>query len=232
MHNVARKHLRASHGQKEGESDGSWINDEGAYWLSLRVHVGLHMWQHLTTNGCVWEYTHILHCWWKSTNPVFLIHFSENCLWCLITFLENQEAISGEDIHLKKIICVNILFHTFFTLSWWILWRREGRVGGRTIREMLCRSMKNCSGILPSQLTFWEADLISSESIWLELWEITLLKITLVTAVETLCSQRDLYVEFYVVYWLMYPLKNKSFFNTWARKVMFAETFLRDHGEQ
>lgn len=42
--------------------------------------------------------------------------------------------------------------------------------------------MKNCTGILPPQLTVLEADLISGESIRLELWEITLLKITLVTA--------------------------------------------------
>ena len=42
---------------------------------------------------------------------------------------------------------------------------REG-----TVREKkLCRSMKNCTGILPPQLTVWEADLISGESIRLEL---------------------------------------------------------------
>lgn len=68
---------------------------------------------------------------------------------------------------------------------------REGREGGakwgKYQGEKLCRSMKNCSGILPPQLAVWEADLISGESIWLELWEITLLNITLVTAVET-CS--------------------------------------------
>lgn len=68
---------------------------------------------------------------------------------------------------------------------------REGREGGRSknggnIREeKLCRSMKNCSGILPPQLAVWEADLISGESIWLELWEITLLSVTSVTTVET-----------------------------------------------
>lgn len=69
------------------------------------------------------------------------------------------------------------------------------RAGGNCQEEMLCRSMKNCTGILPPQLTVWEADLISGESIWLELWEITLPKITSVTAVGTLSSQGDLYLE-------------------------------------
>lgn len=81
------------------------------------------------------------------------------------------------------------------------------RAGGNCQGEMLCRSMKNCTGILPPQLTVWEADLISSESIRLELWEITLPKITLVTTVESLCSQGDLYIEIYTVYWLRYILK-------------------------
>lgn len=76
--------------------------------------------------------------------------------------------------------------------------REGGCAGGNCQGEMLCRSMKNCTGILPPQLTVWEADLISGESIRLELWEITLPKITLVAAVETLCPQggsihRDLY---------------------------------------
>lgn len=81
--------------------------------------------------------------------------------------------------------------------------RRGGREGGREggaeregrncQGEMLCRSMKNCTGILPPQLTVWEADLISGGSIRLELWEITLPKITLVTAVGSLCSQGDPY---------------------------------------
>lgn len=54
--------------------------------------------------------------------------------------------------------------------------RDEGNGGGGGCRagencqgEMLCRSMKNCTGILPPQLTVWEADLISGESIRLEL---------------------------------------------------------------
>lgn len=99
-------------------------------------------------------------------------------------------------------------------LRWWILCssssktqgeapeirpmeEREGwvRAGGNCQEEMLCRSMKNCTGILPPQLTVWEADLISGESIWLELWEITLPKITSVTAVGTLSSQGDRYHE-------------------------------------
>lgn len=46
----------------------------------------------------------------------------------------------------------------------------EGEGGGDVGRschgEMLCRSIKNCTGILPPQLT---ADLISGESIRLEL---------------------------------------------------------------
>lgn len=84
---------------------------------------------------------------------------------------------------------------------------RRCRVGRICQGEMLCRSMKNCTGILPPQLTVWEADLISGESIRLELWEITLPKITLVTAVETLCSQGDLYIEIYAVYFLIYILK-------------------------
>lgn len=103
-------------------------------------------------------------------------------------------------------ICVNVLFRTFFH---WLdeycaahhqtqreksprgQWRdgREEQNRGKYQGEKLCRSMKNCSGILLPQLTVWEADLISGESIWLELWEITLLKITLVTAVGTFCSR-------------------------------------------
>ena len=43
------------------------------------------------------------------------------------------------------------------------------RAGGNYQGEKLCRSMKNCTGILPPQLTNWEADLISGESIRLEL---------------------------------------------------------------
>lgn len=39
------------------------------------------------------------------------------------------------------------------------------RAGGNCQEEKLCRSMKNCTGILPPQLTVWEADLISGESI-------------------------------------------------------------------
>lgn len=54
--------------------------------------------------------------------------------------------------------------------------RRRCGAGENCQGEMLCRSMKNCTGILPPQLTVWEADLISGESIRLELWEITLLK--------------------------------------------------------
>ncbi len=119
-----------------------------------------------------------------------------------------------------------VFFSAVRRLRWWILCcsssnaqgetpeiRANGgeggrcRAGGSCQGEMLCRSMKNCTGILPPQLTVWEADLISGESIRLELWEITLPKITLVTAVETLCSQGDLYIEIYTVYWLIYTLK-------------------------
>lgn len=49
-------------------------------------------------------------------------------------------------------------------------WRKRRRGEGRNCQgEMVCRSMKNCTGILPPQRTVWEADLISGESIRLEL---------------------------------------------------------------
>lgn len=76
-------------------------------------------------------------------------------------------------------MCVNVLFHTFSSDLMNIVpliikhtqgeapeRATEGREGGRSqTGEKLCRSMKNCSGILPPQLAVWEADLISGESI-------------------------------------------------------------------
>lgn len=46
---------------------------------------------------------------------------------------------------------------------------RAEREGGNYQGGKLCRSMKNCTGILPPQLAVWEADLISGESVRLEL---------------------------------------------------------------
>lgn len=48
-------------------------------------------------------------------------------------------------------------------------WAGRSRARGNYQGAKLCRSMKNCTGILPPQLTVWEADLISGESIRLEL---------------------------------------------------------------
>lgn len=133
----------------------------------------------------------------------------EQTVWQILIFCINTFYFPPPSPPLS----VGLIFHSphdffFFLLlsrrRWWILCcsssnvqgeapeigAGKGRGGGgcRSGRElsgrMLCRSMKNCTGILPPQLTVLEADLISAESIRLELWEITLLKITLVTSVE------------------------------------------------
>lgn len=124
MHNVARKHSSVSQGQKEGESDGSWINDEGGYCLSLHVHVGLHTWQHLTKNGCVCKdmHTHIFHYnWWQSPNQanIFQMH----------AYQEVGSKMPAEfQFGLK--ICALMCYSTLSPLTWWILCRSSSNTQG------------------------------------------------------------------------------------------------------